>query len=45
MIEKSDSKWVSLATVSILGQPPRPMKTFLGQAKNTCNDSIVSVCH
>ncbi|MEE9395457.1 MAG: GspH/FimT family pseudopilin [Methylococcales bacterium] len=23
MIEKSDSKWVSLATVSILGQPPR----------------------
>ncbi|MEE9397274.1 MAG: hypothetical protein V3V31_09710 [Methylococcales bacterium] len=23
MIEKYDSKWVSLATVSILGQPPR----------------------
>ncbi|MEE9397080.1 MAG: hypothetical protein V3V31_08735 [Methylococcales bacterium] len=26
MIEKSDSKWVSLATVSILGQPPRSRK-------------------
>ncbi|MEE9397475.1 MAG: hypothetical protein V3V31_10735 [Methylococcales bacterium] len=24
MIEKYDSKWISLATVSILGQPPRP---------------------
>ncbi|MEE9395555.1 MAG: hypothetical protein V3V31_00945 [Methylococcales bacterium] len=23
MIEKYDSKWVSLATVSIIGQPPR----------------------
>ncbi|MEE9397549.1 MAG: hypothetical protein V3V31_11120 [Methylococcales bacterium] len=26
MIEKSDSKWISLATVSILGQPPSPSR-------------------
>ncbi|MEE9395510.1 MAG: hypothetical protein V3V31_00715 [Methylococcales bacterium] len=26
MIKKSDSKWVSLATVSILGQPPSPSR-------------------
>ncbi|MEE9396262.1 MAG: hypothetical protein V3V31_04540 [Methylococcales bacterium] len=24
MIEKSDSKWIFLATVSIFGQPPSP---------------------
>ncbi|MEE9397825.1 MAG: hypothetical protein V3V31_12515 [Methylococcales bacterium] len=26
MIEKYDSKWVSLATVSIIGQPPSPSR-------------------
>ncbi|MEE9398162.1 MAG: hypothetical protein V3V31_14240 [Methylococcales bacterium] len=26
MIEKSDSKWVFLATVSIIGQPPSPSR-------------------
>ncbi|MEE9396217.1 MAG: hypothetical protein V3V31_04315 [Methylococcales bacterium] len=28
MIEKSDSKWVSLATVSILGQPPSSSQKY-----------------
>ncbi|MEE9397573.1 MAG: hypothetical protein V3V31_11240 [Methylococcales bacterium] len=41
MIEKSDSKWVSLATVSILGQPPRRLS---GNRRLVCANYCITNC-
>jgi len=45
MIKKSDSKWLPLATVPILGEPPSSTQSLLKEKADKLIDGVIKPMH